>query len=57
MLSGFMTVLPTVLIALVLAGIVAAIIAGIVRDRKRGRHICGGNCGQCPMGGSCHRQS
>ncbi|MBQ7726535.1 MAG: FeoB-associated Cys-rich membrane protein, partial [Clostridia bacterium] len=25
------------------------------RDRKNGKSSCGGNCGHCPMGGTCHK--
>ncbi len=44
----------TILICLALLLIVTAITIGLVRDRKKGRSSCGGNCGSCPMGGSCH---
>ena len=48
--------LATILISLLLVLIVAAILWGMRRDRKKGRHpSCGGNCGCCPMGGSCHK--
>jgi len=47
----------TILISLILIGVVAAIVAGLVRDKKKGRSSCGGNCGHCPMGGSCHKSA
>ena len=46
----------TILICLVLLLVIAAILFSLRRDRKKGRSFCGGNCGHCPMGGSCHRR-
>lgn len=37
----------TVLIIAVLLLVVALIIRGLIKDRKKGKHICGGNCGSC----------
>ena len=45
----------TILVSLVLIGIVAGAIAVILKDKKKGVSACGGNCGHCPMSGSCHR--
>ena len=45
----------TLLIIALLILVVALILRGIVRDRRQGRHLCGGNCGACPMGGRCGR--
>ncbi len=47
----------TILISLILIGVVAAIVAGLVREKKKGRPSCGGNCGNCQMGGSCHKSA
>ena len=47
----------TVIVSIALAGIIAGIIIRLRRDRKQGKASCGGNCGCCPMAGSCHRQS
>ncbi len=44
----------TILISLVLLAIVGLAIASIIRDKKQGKSSCGGNCGHCPMSGSCH---
>ena len=51
----------SVLVALALAAIAALIVRGLIRDKKAGRHICGGSCGSCggscagcPMAGKCH---
>lgn len=54
MLSWIAANIGTILICLVLCVTVAVIIAVIVRDRKKGKSACGGNCGNCPMCGSCH---
>ena len=56
MLSWISANIATILITLVLIGIVAGIIVVMRRDKKKGRSTCGGNCGHCPMGGSCHKQ-
>ncbi len=47
----------TIIVSIALAGLVTAIIIRLRRDRKRGKTSCGGNCGCCPMSGSCHKQS
>jgi len=46
--------LGTIAVCLALAAAVAAVIAVLRRDRKKGVSPCGGKCGSCPMGGSCH---
>ncbi len=46
----------TVIVAAILVTIVALIVYGMIKDRKKGRHICGGNCSKCH--GSCaHSQA
>lgn len=55
MLAWIWANMATLLISLVLLAIVAAVITVMVRDRKKGKSPCGGNCGHCPMGGSCHK--
>ena len=47
----------TIFVSLVLIGVVALIVARLRKDRKRGKSSCGGNCGCCPMAGSCHKPS
>ena len=47
--------IATIHIFLVIVLIVAAIIVKLVKDKKKGRSACGGTCGSCPMGGSCHK--
>ena len=48
--------LGTLLITLLLCAAVAMIVLSLIRDRKKGTCACGGNCGHCPMGGSCRRR-
>ena len=57
MIQGIMENAGTILVSILLLGAVAAIILTLRRDRKRGKSSCGGNCGCCPMGGCCHKQS
>lgn len=43
-----------------LAGVlllVGASIAVLIRDKRKGKSSCGGNCANCPMGCSCHKES
>ena len=47
----------TIIVSIVLAALVAVIVVRLRRDRKRGKTSCGGNCGCCPMSGSCHKPS
>ena len=45
----------TILISLALIALVTGIIIRLRRDKKQGKSSCGGNCGCCPMSGSCHK--
>ena len=47
----------TILISLALIALAAGIIVKLHRDKKQGKSSCGGNCGCCPMSGSCHKPS
>ena len=40
------------IVALVLLLVVGAIVYGMVKDKKKGKHTCGGDCGRCR--GGCH---
>ena len=51
MLTWFEVNLGSILVALTLAAVTALIVRGLIRDKKRGRHLCGGSCGACP--GNC----
>ena len=39
----------TILITAALALVVALIVVSLIRDRRRGKHVCGGNCANCKM--------
>ena len=43
----------TVLVLAVLAVIVGLIVRGMVKDRRQGKHACGGDCANCHGGCSC----
>ena len=47
----------TILISLALVALAAGIVVKLRRDKKLGKTSCGGNCGCCPMAGSCHKPS
>ena len=57
MLQWFPENAGTIAVSLILAAVVAAIIVKLRKDKRQGRSSCGGNCGCCPMSGSCHKQS
>lgn len=56
MLEWFSQNIATILISVILLGIIVGIIVTIRKDKKMGKSPCGGNCGHCPMGGSCHKK-
>ena len=47
----------TILVSIMLTALVIGIVIRMRKDRKQGKSSCGGNCGCCPMGGACHKQS
>lgn len=55
MLQGIAENAGTIVVSLLLIGAVALIVIRLRRDRKQGKCSCGGNCGCCPMAGSCHK--
>lgn len=55
MLAWLLENIATIIICAVLFAIAAAAVAVIVKDKKKGKSSCGGNCGCCPMGESCHK--
>lgn len=57
MFAWFSANIGTILIAFALAAVVLLILLQIRRNQKNGKSSCGGNCGHCPMGGSCHHGS
>lgn len=48
---------PTFIVALIVAVIFIAVIVVTIRNKKKGKGSCscGGSCGTCPMGESCHK--
>ena len=44
--------MATAIVALVLLLVVGAIVYGMVKDKKKGKHSCGGDFGHCH--GGCH---
>jgi preprotein translocase subunit SecG len=54
MLTWLGTNLSTILISLALLAIVVCIIVSLRKDKQNGNSSCGGSCGHCPMGSSCH---
>lgn len=58
MLHWLQANLASVVVVLVLLGVTALIVCKMIRDRRAGRHSCGGSCGSgcqgCPMAGRCH---
>ncbi|MBQ1552387.1 MAG: FeoB-associated Cys-rich membrane protein [Clostridia bacterium] len=60
MMSWLAANIGSIIVVLILAAVVALIVWKMARDRKAGRHICGGSCGTCsggcggcPMAGKC----
>ena len=43
--------------SIALIALVAWIVVRMRRDKKQGKSSCGGNCGCCPMAGSCQKPS
>lgn len=57
MLQGIADNAGTIAVSLLLIGIVVLIVVRLRKDRKKGKCSCGGQCGCCPMAGSCHKPS
>ena len=55
MLAWLSANIGTILISLALLAVVITVIAVMRKDKKKGKSTCGGNCGHCPMSGSCHK--
>ena len=54
MLAWLQSNLAPILVALVLLIVITLTLLSLSKDKKAGKHICGGTCGNCPMAGSCH---
>ena len=48
--------LGTIIVAAIIVLMVFFIVRGMVKDRKKGKHICGGDCSNC-HGGCSHKLS
>lgn len=46
----------TLLVSAVLIAVVAGIVRKMRKDKKQGKSCCGGDCGHCGMGCSCHHK-
>ncbi len=49
--------ISTAVVSLILIVIAALIVRQLIKDKKNGKHSCGGSCGSCPMCGSCHQNN
>ncbi len=47
--------LATILIGLGVLAIVALVIVKLIKDKKKGKHTCGGGCVGCPNSSACHK--
>lgn len=47
----------TIVVSLLLVGLITGIVVHLRKNKKQGKSSCGGNCGCCPMAGSCHKPS
>ncbi len=53
MLTWLSANLINIVLIAVIALIVGLLIRGMIRDRKAGKHACGGNCANCGACGGC----
>ncbi len=53
MLSWFSANLINIVLIAVIALVVTLLIRSMIRDRKAGKHACGGNCAGCGACGGC----
>ena len=47
--------LPTLIVCLILLLCLIFALRKMLRDKKAGKHACGGSCSACPMSDSCRR--
>lgn len=47
MLDFFADYGGTMIVGAIVLAVVALIVAKLVRDRRSGKHCCGGDCGKC----------
>ncbi|MCM1333869.1 MAG: FeoB-associated Cys-rich membrane protein [Bacteroides sp.] len=48
--------LGTIVVGLILLAVVALILFGMRREKKAGKHSCGGGCAGCPGACFCHKE-
>ena len=53
MLSWIAANTGTIIVLFVLIAVVTGIISVMIKDKKQGRHTCGGNCAHCKMCTGC----
>ena len=51
------SILGSVIVGIILAAIIGGIIWSLWKDKKKGKHSCGGTCVGCPNASSCHPKS
>lgn len=44
----------TIIVCAVIVAGCALLVWSLIRDKKKGKSLCGGNCGSCSMGCHCH---
>ena len=55
MIQGILENAGTIIVSIALIVLVIGIVIRMRKDKKQGKSACGGNCGCCPMAGSCHK--
>ena len=56
MLGWIESNLGTLIISIILLAIITSIVIHLIRQKKQGKHSCGGNCSACSMNCGCHRE-
>ena len=54
MLAWLSQNIGTIIVCAILITVFALLIRSLIRDKKKGKSLCGGNCGACAMGCHCH---
>ena len=57
MLQWFADNWGTVAVGRAVLALAAAAVLTLRKDKKQGKHSCGGNCGCCPAACNCHKQN
>lgn len=56
MLTWLTQNIGTIIISAVLLIVCAAIVRYLIRQKKQGKHSCGGACAHCANAGCCHHE-